>query len=72
MWVELTEVPIYTERVGPVSAKVYLCDGVYSLFIVGDTVACFLGNCNSLEDCQEEIKSLGALAKALETQVHLN
>ena len=61
---ELAEFPIYTQSLGLASAEVYECDGVYSLFIVGDQVMCFLGHCNSLEDCQEEIKSLRELAKS--------
>ena len=62
---ELTEFPVYTEPLGLASAEVYKYDGVYSLFVVGDQVMCFLGNCNSLRDCQEEIKSLNKLANSL-------
>ena len=61
---ELTDIPIYTEPLGLVSAEVYKNDGGYSLFVVGDQVMCFLGNCDSLEDCQEEIKLLSRLANA--------
>lgn len=62
---EVNEFPVYTEMLGLVSAKVYEYDGVYSLFLEGDKVVCFLGNCNSLDRCQEEIKTLGRLAKHL-------
>ena len=62
---ELAEIPTYTEALGLVSAEVYEYDGVYSLFLVGDKVACFLGNCNSLDDCREEIKTLSKLARYL-------
>lgn len=67
-----TEFPIYTEMLGLVSAEVYQYDGVYALFLVGDQVACFLGNCKSLEDCQEEIKSLRKLAKSLAPSTNLS
>ena len=61
---ELTDLPIYTQSLGLASAEVHRHDGVYSLFLVGDQVACFLGNSNSLEDCQEEIKTLSKLARS--------
>ena len=61
---ELNELPIYTEMLGLASAVVYQYDGVYSLFLVGDQLACFIENCNSREDCQEEIKYLRKLAKS--------
>ena len=61
---ELEDLPIYTETVGLVSAEVYKYGGVYSLYVVGDQVTCFLGNCKSLEDCQEEIKLLSKLANS--------
>ena len=62
---ELTELPIFTEMLGMVSAKVYESDGVYSLFLAGDNVACFLGNYKSLDLCREEIRTMGMLTKYL-------
>ncbi len=62
---ELTELPIFTEMLGIVSAKVYECDGVYSLFLAGDNVACFIGNYKSPDHCKEEIRTLGRLTKYL-------
>ena len=61
---ELTELPVYTQSVGVVSAEGYHDEGIYSLFLLGDQVACFLGNYDSLEECQGEIKSLKELAKS--------
>ena len=66
----LTGLPIYTETVGMVSVEVYKRRGVYSLFVVGDQVKCFLGTCKSLEDCQEEIKLLSRLANSLPFSVN--
>ena len=57
-----TSQPVYAETVGLATAEVYHYKGVYSLFLVGDQVACFLGNATSLDDCQEEIKSLKELS----------
>ena len=53
--------PVYTQDLGAVSAEVYHSDHTYRVFIVGETVASFLGNSASLEDCKEEIKSLETL-----------
>ena len=69
---ELTELPVYTQSLGWVNAEVYQYDGVYSLFVVGDQVMCFLGNSNSLEDCREEIKSLRKLARSFSSAESLN
>ena len=66
---ELTEPPIYEETLGLVSAEVYKYNGVYSIFLVGDQVMCFLGNYNSLKDCQEEIKLLSRLANSFPLSV---
>ena len=47
--------PVYTEPVGLSTAEVYHYRGIYSVLLMGDRVACFLGNSTSLEDCKEEI-----------------
>ena len=62
---QYTPQPVYVETVGLATAQVYHHKGVYSLFLVGDQVACFLGNATSLHDCQEEIKSLKELSRDL-------
>ena len=54
--------PIYAETVGLSTAEVYLDNGVYSVFLVGDQVACFLGISTSFEDCQREIECIKELA----------
>ena len=55
--------PVYAEPVGLSTAEVYHYKGIYSVLLMGDRVACFLGNSASLEDCKEEIKHLKNLAK---------
>jgi len=50
--------PVYTRHLGTVSAEVYQSEDTYRVFIVGETVASFLGNSTSLEDCKEEIRCL--------------
>ena len=57
--------PIYAEAVGLSTAEVYHDNGVYSVFLVGDQVACFLGKSTSLEDCRDEIESIKELARAV-------
>ena len=54
---------MYTEPVGLATAEVYHYRGIYSVLLMGDRVACFLGNSTSLEDCKEEIKHLKKLAR---------
>jgi len=56
---------IFAETVGLSTAEVYHDNGVYSVFLVGDQVACFLGKSTSLEDCQDEIESIKELARAV-------
>ena len=53
--------PIYSQALGTVTAEVYRSEEGYSVFIVGDRLASFLGTATSLEDCKEEIKSLERL-----------
>ena len=53
--------PVYTRHLGMVSAEVYQSEDTYRVFIVGETVASFLGNSTSLEDCKEEIRCLESL-----------
>ena len=60
-----TKQPVYTERVSQSTAEVYHYRGVYSLLLMGNRVACFLGNSTSLEDCKEEIEHLKDLAREL-------
>ena len=60
-----TTQPIYAEAVGLSTAEVYHGDGVYSVFLVGDNLACYLGKSTSLETCKEEIKHLQELARSL-------
>ena len=65
--------PVYSQPVGPVSAEVFLIEGVYRVFIVGDNLASYLGASTSLEDCKEEIRALKRLAEspACQQQVDL-
>ena len=56
--------PVYTRELGPVSAQVYHSEDTYRVYIVGETVASFLGNSTSLEDCKEEIKCLESLVES--------
>ena len=55
--------PVYTRHLGTVSAEVYQSEHTYRVFIVGETVASFLGNSTSLEDCKEEIRCLESLVE---------
>lgn len=56
--------PVYTRHLGTVSAEVYQSEDIYRVFIVGETVASFLGNSSSLEDCKEEIRCLESLVES--------
>ena len=47
--------PVLTESVGIVTAEVYLNEGNYSIFIVGDRVKGFIGSFRSIKDCKREI-----------------
>ena len=60
-----TKHPIYVETVGLSTAVVYLNNGVYSVFLVGDQVVCFLGDFNSFGDCRRDIESLKELVSAV-------
>ena len=60
-----SEQPIYEESVGLSTAEVYYDDGVYSVFLVGDQVACFLWKSTSLEECRDEIEYVKKLACAV-------
>jgi len=50
--------PVAKITVGIVTAEVYLDEGGYSIFIVGDNVKVFIGCFPSIEDCQREIEWL--------------
>ena len=54
--------PVATTAVGIVTAEVYLDEGGYSIFIVGDNVKVFIGSFPSIEDCQREIEWLREVA----------
>ena len=59
-----TRSPVYSQVLGEVTAEVYLGENGYDVFIVGDSVASFLGTGASLEDCKEEIKALERMVKS--------
>ena len=50
--------PVATITVGIVTAEVYLDEGAYSVFLVGDNVKVCIGCFPSIEDCQREIEWL--------------
>ena len=50
--------PVATIEVGTVTAEIYLDEGGYSVFLVGDNLKVFIGCYPSLEDCQREIEWL--------------
>ena len=54
--------PVATITVGIVTAEVYLNEGGYTIFIVGDNVKAFIGCFPSLEDCQREVEWLRQVA----------
>ena len=54
--------PIATITVGIVTAEVFLNEGSYNTFIVGDNVKVFIGCFPSIEDCQREIEWLRQVA----------
>ena len=54
--------PVYSQEIGLVAANIYHFEGQYKLFIVGETLATYLGSSESLDDCIEEIRSLQQLA----------
>jgi len=50
--------PVATIPVGRVTAEVYLDEGGYNVFIVGDNVKGFIGCFPSIKECQREIEWL--------------
>ena len=50
--------PVYSYRLGFVTAEVYRSTEGFKVFIVGDHVVSYLGCSTSLEDCMAEIVSL--------------
>ena len=54
--------PVATITVGIVTAEVFLNEGSYNTFIVGDNVKVFIGCFPSIEDCQREIEWLRQVA----------
>ena len=50
--------PVATITVGIVTAEIYLDEGGYNVFVVGDNVKVFIGCFRSIEDCQREIEWL--------------
>ena len=55
---------VHAETIGSVTAEVYLSNGRYFLFLVGDHLASLLGSSQSLQDCKEEIMDLRCLAES--------
>ena len=53
---------VATITVGIVTAEVFLNEGGYDTFIVGDNVKVFIGCYPSIEDCQREIEWLRQVA----------
>ena len=49
---------VATITVGIVTAEMYLDEGGYSVFLVGDNVKVFIGCYLTIEDCQREIEWL--------------
>jgi len=54
--------PVATITVGIVTAEIYLDEGGYNIFLVGDNVKVFIGCFPSIEDCQREIEWLRQVA----------
>ena len=54
--------PVATITVGIVTAELYLDEGGYNIFLVGDNVKVFIGCFPSIEDCQREIEWLRQVA----------
>ena len=55
--------PVATITVGIVTAEIYLDEGGYSVFLVGDRVKVFIGCYLTIEDCQREIEWLRQVAE---------
>ncbi len=56
---------VYVKRVGSSAAEVYYQDYGYSLYLMGDQVACYVGSSKCFKDCLEEINYLLELASDL-------
>ncbi len=56
--------PVYLRDLDDIRVEVYYKDQVYSVFIVGETIASFLGTSSSFEDCLEEIDALERLVNS--------
>ena len=56
--------PVYLRDLDDIRVEVYYKDQVYSVFIVGETIASFLGTSSSFEDCLEEIEALERLVNS--------
>ncbi len=57
--------PVARITVGLVTADVYLDEGGYNIFLVGDNVKVFIGCFLSIEDCQREIEWLRQVADSV-------
>ena len=47
--------PVFTVVVGIVTAEVYLDEGAYSVYMVGDSVKVPIGSYRSIDDCKREL-----------------
>ena len=56
--------PVYSRDLDDVRVEVYFSGQVYSVFIVGETIASFLGTSPSFDDCLEEIDALVRLVNS--------
>ena len=56
--------PVYLRDLDDIRVEVYYKDQVYSVFIVGETIASFLGTSSSFENCLEEIDALERLVNS--------
>ena len=55
---------IYSRTLDDVRVEVYFNQNGYSVFVVGDAVASYLGTASSLDDCLEEIDALERLVNS--------
>ena len=55
---------VLTESIGIVTVEVYLDEGIYSLFLAGDSVKGFIGSFRSIEDCKREVDWLRQVAES--------
>ena len=56
--------PVYSRALDDVRVEVYFNHHGYSVFIVGEAVASFLGTAASLDECMEEIDGLERLVNS--------